>query len=770
MNASHQAPIDELQDGRDEPMSTEEFQSIVREALAQPPWRAQADHEADYADGNQLSTELLRRMKDMGIPPAKENVIGPAIGAVCGYEAKTRKDWRVTPDGDQGSQDTADAMNFRLNKAERHSKADRALSQAFRPSVAVGIGWVEVSRAANSLEYPYKCRYIHRNEIWWDMKAIEPDLSDARWLYRRRWISRSRAARMFPNHATLIMNGADKWIAEFSLQELEGGQSTGLRSAIEAERAWTLQEDAYYNEENKTVCITELWYRRWVTTVMLKMKDGRAVKYDAENELHAAALALGRGKLVEELIPVVRRAYWMGPHCLFDGPSPYPHRQFPYVRVMACSEDLTGIPYGLVRDMLFPQDNLNSTIAKLRWGMSSVETKRTKGAVAMTDAQFRQMSSRVDADFVLDPEAMKDGGIFERTRDFQLNAQQFQLMDDSRRAISRVSPVTPAFQGQTGSATSGVQEQTQVEQSQISLADLMDNFQDSRTLVGELLMALIIEDIGKEETVVVIEGDVLNPPRTVVLNKPEIDPETGITLMSNDVQRARLKVALEDVPTSSGFRSQQLNALSEAVKGATPEIQQVVMPFMIDLMDLPRKKQVVEAIRIAQAGAQADPEQIRKQVKLELMHDLKVRELELKERLGDAQIEKLIREAVQVGVQSAFSAMQAGAQVAQMPMIAPIADEVMKGAGYRPSPGGVDPNFPTPDVTAAMNIKSPYIQGGGGAAAVPEPEPEPGSEAQAEAGVAAGVRENTSPAFPPVPQEVGSGDRGIETVRVTDNL
>jgi len=751
MNATHQAPIDELQDGRDEPMSTEEFQSIVREALAQPPWRAQADHEADYADGNQLSTELLRRMKDMGIPPAKENVIGPGIGAVCGYEAKTRKDWRVTPDGDQGSQDTADAMNFRLNKAERHSKADRALSQAFRPSVAVGIGWVEVSRAANSLEYPYKCRYIHRNEIWWDMKAIEPDLSDARWLYRRRWISRTRAARMFRDHATLILaGGPDRWMSEFSVQEFEGGQSTGLKSAVEAERAWTLQEDSYYNEENKTVCITELWYRRWVTTIMLKMKDGRAVKYDAENELHAVALSLGRGKLVEELIPVVRRAYWMGPHCLFDGPSPYPHRQFPYVRVMACSEDLTGIPYGLVRDMLFPQDNLNSTIAKLRWGMSSVETKRTKGAVAMTDAQFRQMSSRVDADFVLDPEAMKDGGIFERTRDFQLNAQQFQLMDDSRRAISRVSPVTPAFQGQTGSATSGVQEQTQVEQSQISLADLMDNFQDSRTLVGELLMALIIEDIGKEETVVVIEGDVLNPPRTVVLNRPEVDPVTGITLMSNDVQRARLKVALEDVPTSSGFRSQQLNALSEAVKGATPEIQQVVMPFMIDLMDLPRKKEVVEAIRKAQG--QADPEAIRNQVKQELMHDLKERELALREREVAAREALMQAQRVQTGVQSAFSAMQAGAQVAMNPAIAPVADEVMKGAGYqRPNPGGDDPNFPT---AGGLPVAPGPVAPGGAAA-------EPG---------VAEVQKNTSPEFPPVPQEAGQGMQGIETPAVADNL
>ncbi len=745
---------DGLRDGRDEPISQEEYASIVREALSQPPWRAQADKEADYADGNQLGTDLLRRMEAMGIPPAKENIIRPAIDAVCGFEAKTRTDWRVTPDGEPGGQDVSDVVNFRLNQAERHSKADRALSQAFRPAAAVGIGWVEVSRASNSMDYPYKCRYIHRNEIWWDMKAIEPDLSDARWLIRRRWISRSRAARMFPNHATIIMNGApDKWMAEFAIQELEGGQSTGLRAAAEAVRAWTVQEDAYYNEENKTVCITELWYRRWVNTVVLKMNDGRAVKYNEANELHRAAVALGRGRLVEELIPVVRRAYWMGPHCLFDGPSQYPHPHFPYVRVIGCTEDQTGIPFGLVRDMLFPQDNLNSTISKLRWGMSAVETKRTKGAVAMTDAQFRQMASRVDADFVLDPEAMKDGGIFERTRDFQLNAQQFQLMNDSRAAAARVSGVTPAFQGQTGTATSGVQEQTQVEQSQVSLADLMDNFKEARAMVGELLMALIIEDLGTEETQVVIEGDVLNPPRTVVLNRPERDPMTNIVLLSNDVQRTRLKVALEDVPSSSSFRAQQLNALSESVKASPPEIQQVVMPFMIDLMDLPRKKEVVEAIRKAQG--QADPNAIREEVKQELMHDLKERELAMKEAESEARIKQLMAQAVQTGVQAAFSAMQAGAQVAQMPMIAPIADEVMKGAGYqRPAPGGDDPNFPT----------------AGGVPLASSPVPTGGAGGAAQERSLTVVRQNTSPEFPPVPREAGRGTQGIETTEVADNL
>ena len=689
---------DDLTDGRDEPITLDEFASIVRESLAQPPWRAQADKEADYADGNQLSTELLQRMKEAGIPPAKENIIGPAIRAVCGFEAKTRTDWRVTPDGDPEGQDVADALNYRLNQAERHSRADRALSAAFKPACTVGIGWVEVSRASNSVDFPYKCRAIHRNEIWWDMKSIEPDLSDARWLYRRRWVSRSRAARMFPEHATIIMHGADKWIAEFSVQELEGGQSTGLQVAADAHRAWTSVEDNYYNEENQSVCITELWYRRWVTTVMLKMRDGRAVKYDEANQLHQAAVAMEHGKLVEELLPVVRRSYWMGPHCLFDGPSPYPHPHFPYVRITGSQEDLTGIPYGLVRDMLFPQDNLNSTISKLRWGMSAVETIRTKGAIAMTDHQFRQMASRVDADFVLDAEHFRNnnGARFERKRDFQLNTQQFQLMQDSRAAAAGVSGVTPSFQGQNGTATSGIQEQTQVEQSQVSLADLMDSFKDARAMVGEMLLALIIEDIGKEETTIVIEGDVLNPPRTVVLNSPEIDELTGIVMLSNDVQRTRLKVALDDVPSTSSFRAQQLNALSESIKAAPPDIQQVVMPFMIDLMDLPRKKEVVQAIR--DAKGQADPEQMREQVKQELMHDLKERELDIKEKLTEAQIRKIVADAVQSGIAGTFAAMQAGEKIAMNPLIAPIGDIVMKQAGWQaPNPEGQDPNIPAPE-------------------------------------------------------------------------
>ena len=56
-------------------VTQEEFTQWLREMDEEPGWRATADKEMDYADGNQLDTELLAAMKEQGIPPAIEDRI-----------------------------------------------------------------------------------------------------------------------------------------------------------------------------------------------------------------------------------------------------------------------------------------------------------------------------------------------------------------------------------------------------------------------------------------------------------------------------------------------------------------------------------------------------------------------------------------------------------------------------------------------------------------------------------------------------------------------
>lgn len=748
-------------------LSKEEYDEIFEEIENQPRWRAVADKESDYADGNQLDSELLKRQQELGIPPAVEDLIGPALLSIQGYEATIRTDWRVTPNGDPGGQDVADAINFKLNQAERESKADRACSAAFKSQITCGIGWVEVARDSDPFKFPYRCKTIHRNEIHWDMKATEPDLSDARWLRRQRWLPPERIALVFPEKKELILaagkHGSQWWQDE--TLTFEGGDGTGLENAWNEGRSWTMQEDRWYNPRSKELCVAELWYRRWVRVPVIKTPNGRVVEFDESNLQHAIAVASGTAEVTQATIARVRRAYWLGPHKLHDGPTPYAHRHFPYVPFFGFIEDATGIPYGYVRSMKYAQDSLNSGLSKLRWGMSVVRAERTKGAVAMTDSQFRKQIARPDADIVLDAAHMQQPGArFEIKRDYQLTDQHYQMLNDNRASIERVSNITAGFTGRSGTATSGLQEQTQVEQSNQSLASIMDNFREARSQVGELLMSMIIRDIGEKQTEVIIEGDAITADRQVTLNAPETDPATGVTYLSNDINRTRLMVSLEDVPSTNSYRAQQLQALTEAIKPLPAEYLSAAIPFLTQLMDVPFKRDLVEAFR--SVGQTPTPEQIEEQTQQAIQdalakagNELKERELQIKERKADSEVKNLDAKAVQVGVQAAFAAMQAGAQIAQMPMIAPIADTIMQGAGYqRPNPMGHDPDFPTPQQAAATDIRNPYVQGEGA---------QLGSEQVADL---AQVNQNTSPQFPPVPSEGDTAMQGIETADTADNL
>nr|WP_313379345.1 hypothetical protein [Moraxella sp.] len=731
-------------------ISLREYENIVNEIENQPSWRAIADQDMDYADGKQLDSDLLRRQKELGIPPAVENRISPALRSLSGYEATTRTDWRVTPNGEVEGREVAEAINYKLNQAEKKSKADKACSNAFSAQIACGIGWVEVSRESDPFKYPYRCRAVHRNEIHWDMTSEEPDLSDARWLRRQKWLRPERIAQAFPEHAELVYALGKHGSQWYELDPMmDGDGDTGLQNAWHQGRHSTIAEHRWYNQANKEMCLVELWYRRWVTIFVIKTPNGRVVEYDANNPSHIAAVAYGKAKVLKANVSKVRRSYWLGRHCLYDGESPYKHSHFPYVPFIGFKEDLSGVPFGYVRDMRFPQDSLNSGISKLRWAMSVVRVERTKGAVDMTDAQLRKQIAKPNSDIVLNHQHMaQQGSRFEVHRDYQLTDQHYQMLQDNRASIVAVSDITQGFMGKAGNATSGRQEQMQIEQSNQSLAVIMDNFRQARTLIGEQLMALIIEDMGNDEQALIIAGDAITPARKVVVNKPEVDPETGMVYLSNDIQRTALSVSLEDVPSTNTYRGQQLNAMSEAVKSLPPQYQAAVLPFMMSLMDIPKKEQVIEAIK--QAQQQQTPEQIQQQIDqavqealLKANIEIKNKEFELKQQLSASEIKEREAKAVQIGVQAAYAAMQAGAQVAQIPQIAPVADEIMKSAGYQaPNPIGDDPNYPT----AAIPI-APV-----GSEQLPQ------------------VKQNTSPAMPPVPQQAPSPMKGIETPRTTDNL
>lgn len=693
-------------------LSLSEFTDWLNELQEQPRWRMNADKEADYADGNQLDSEVMNRAAELGLPPAIEPLVGPTIDSVLGLEAKTRKDWRVMPD-ENDEDEVAEAMTFKLSQAERKSKADMSCAEAFADQVKVGLGWVEVSRCDDPFKYPYRCNSIHRNEIWWDWFSKENDLSDARYLIRRKWTDIDQAALRFPEHAELIKSVGGGW-SDYDLANLDGGRATGLYNAWDSERGWSIEEQEWRDTQRRRVCLYEVWYRRWERVMVIKTPDGRVVELDHNNDTHLFAIANG----IEPVWAVIARmhvSYWMGPHKLHDGKSPYKHNKFPYVPFWGKREDRTKVPFGLVRGMIYLQDEVNARIAKMQWGLGSVRTTRTDGAVLDDDDDFREQVARVDADIILDADHMaRPGAMFKVERDFELNQQQYQRLADAREGIRRVAGIQKAFLGEETPYQTGAAVAQLTEQSAQTIAKIYDNFQDARKRVGELLLSLVIEDmIGHEENIT-IEGDIFNEPKRIALNKPSYDPMTGIEYLDNDIERIKLKVELADVPETPTFRAQQVQALSEVIKSAPPEFMSVLVPRMIALMDVPDKKSVVDELR--QIGDRQDP-----------MIAIKEREVAVKESLADANVKKIINDAVQSAVTAMFSATQAGMQIASMPQIAPVADQILKSAGMK--------DADQPPIIDSPGVTMPAMD----------------------------VERNTSPAFPPRPGNPAVGvNEGIE--------
>ncbi|MGL4478655.1 MAG: hypothetical protein ACRCVK_10560, partial [Aeromonas veronii] len=195
---------------------------------------------------------------------------------------------------------------------------------------------------------------------------------------------------------------------------------------------------------------------------------------------------------------------------------------------------------------------------------------------------------------------------------------------------------------------SGIGLQALTNQSSQNLADINDNMRYARRKVGDLLLSMIISDMGTREAVIDVPAGVVAKAKQVPINQPAIDPDTGVRYLNNDISRIKMKVVLSDVPSTSGYRGQQLMAMSEIVKSLPPPMQMAVMPFVMELADTPNKREMIRAIK--QVLGQGDdmeqitPEMVQQQIEQAVAqalqdagfadkakeHELKAQELRLK--------------------------------------------------------------------------------------------------------------------------------------------
>lgn len=601
--AARSAVVDQLEeqesttrsDPNSQALTPMEFMQWIEEIHWQPDWRRSADRDCDYYDNNQLDPETLAEIERRGMLPVVKNMIQPTIDVVLGLEAKMRTDWRVSGDSDHFA-DVAEALSQKMFEAERESKADRAIADAHAGQVKAGIGWCEIVRSSDPFGYPYEANSIHRREMYWDWNARKPMLEDKLYLVRRRWFYTKQVAAFFPKYQSTLEHAS----SGLPMDTLLNGRLESAERGFEQgqELRHTLEEWEWRNPSNNRVALFECWYSRWVRGYVLKLPDGRTVEFDRKNRAHAVAVASGRIRPQPAVYSKLRRSIWCGPYKLLDIDAG--RRETSYVPFFGYREDLTGIPYGLIRTMISPQDEINARTQKMLWLLGAKRITMDSDAL---DTKVNDVSevldevTRADAVVQLNPaRANRTADAFRVDENLTLADAQFKVMVQNMEDLQKVRGIFNAMMGSEKGATSGVAINSLIDQSTTVLASIISSYQDSRREVGNRLLELIVQDLtGRQVEVLVEESGAKR--KTIILNKPTVDPQTGMQYLENDVSRSRFKVGILDVQTAPAYRQQQLTMLSEVMKGLPPELQAILAPAYMEMTDLPKRKEIAEQLR-----------------------------------------------------------------------------------------------------------------------------------------------------------------------------
>lgn len=300
----------------------------------------------------------------------------------------------------------------------------------------------------------------------------------------------------------------------------------------------------------------------------------------------------------------MRVSIWLGPHKLMDVPSPLPHTDFPYVPFWCFRKDRSRAPYGLVRDMRGPQDQIIDLDILLYEVLNSVKVEVDNDALDLSQNSYQEVAQNISSlrsMTVLNAQRRNAGG-FKVTREYQLAAQVFQLVQERKRRIEEVGGIYRAMLGADTTATSGIAINSLVEQGSTVLAEPNDNFRYARRMVGQQLLALIKQDmLGATTAVAVKQG----AGQKIVYFNRSVMTDAG-PAVENDLATAQVKVVLEDIPATPSFRAQQLHAFTQIVQAAPPAYQAVLYPAMLELSDVPNRHELAEQLRKLGGGGESD--------------------------------------------------------------------------------------------------------------------------------------------------------------------
>jgi hypothetical protein len=567
-----------------------------------------ADHE--FYDGpGQWTEEEKLILAERSQLPITFNQIKPTVDWVLGTEKKVRVDYRVLPRGEEDAK-AAETKTKLFKYVSDANNAGYKRSKSFADAVLAGVGWIDHGISSDPDDEPLRVTYEDWRYVWWDTLATEDDLSDARYIFRGKWVDLDVAIAMFPDRADVLKGAV-----------IEGSLGLGYESFVEmsdpsfdprmaggmpynAASGNTLQYTGFFGYIGAQVAVSprdrvflvECQYRIPVKKKVLRgkrMGTLQGITFHPEFPEHQALVDLGIGEPVERTMMEVRQMVFTADSVLQDGESPYRHKRFSLVPVWGFKRKKDGTPYGIVRNLRDPQKDLNKRRSKALYLMSANRVMADNDAIDGTDQSWEDIvteANRPDGLIKMNPKSER--GI-EIKNDSDMAEEHVMLMNQDEKYIQSASGVTDENMGRDTNAVSGKAIRARQEQGGVVTTSFFDNARLSFKLSGEIILSMIEQLYTEEKKVRITGGE--NGQNAEFLAINSVNPDTGEIL--GDITATMADFVISEQDYSATIRQAMFDSLTDMIKTMDPNAAMQILDLVFEMSDLPGKEKFVDRLR-----------------------------------------------------------------------------------------------------------------------------------------------------------------------------
>jgi hypothetical protein len=406
-----------------------------------------------------------------------------------------------------------------------------------------GYGGVEVIAEEYNGQLDVCVKRLRWEEIFFDPHSREKDFSDAAYLGVLKWMSLDAAM----EYASAFWDGEQEELETI----LDTGNSEGTAGETYEDRP--LREGmAWADKRLKRVRVAQMYYKRG-------------------GKWHLAIFT-GRGELFNDVSPYIE-----------DGKPACP------IILMSGYVDRENRRYGVVRDMISMQEEINKRRSKLLNALNNRQTMGMKGAVDV--AAMKRQLSMPDGHVEVDPAAFDpETGMkpFEIIPTTDMTSGQFALLQEAKGEIDMLGP-NASLLGQLQGQQSGRAIMAQQQAGLAELAPIYDSLRDWTERVYRAVWHRI-KQFWREPRWIRITDDEASA-QFVAVNQMQMTPY-GPQMM-NAVAEIDVDIIVDQSPDYASLRAEQFDKLADLAAKGVP----IPPDVLIDVADIRDKRKLMEKLQ-----------------------------------------------------------------------------------------------------------------------------------------------------------------------------